>query len=467
MGALLFGALVSAQSVDPLPYDSIANPLSKLPATDTSVQGASDLKNMVLSPLRVNQAGYRLVDVQDGLANFYFIGNAPPLFTVKTLDGASVGTGTFVSKGVTTTGSVKADRVVSAERSPNLMMKGYPKTSNTSSGTVYEGILPPTLPAGKYVIEVGANKSAPFVVSPNLYGMVRDATLKFYGIQRSGTLADETGLPVDTLYSPSWFRSKPSHVWDGWLFDTAGTGAAKYKYKGALSGGWYDCGDHLKETRTQSFALAMLGILASTMPQKDADHYGFNHKDTRRTDGVPDMVRELKWGSNFAIKAWKLAGGSAMQPSNLRLSVGDFKDHEWWGQPQFQDAVGPDRGGKRIRTTRKDWGSGSLADWAAGLAFASRLWRPYDRTGWSDTALQASKAFYALAKSTNALESTPAYSGETKTNDDLGLAATALLWATGEKSYLSEIVYTTGLPSGAGGVCGGSQEGDFPASNLI
>ncbi len=468
-----------AVQADPMPYDSIAHPLQAAAISDTSVQTRVDIANLVMSPVRVNQAGYRLVDVQEGRAQFYVVGpGSLPTFEVQDLQGITVANGSLSSTGLTATGQVKSERVIDAARSPNPMYRGYPKTGLTSTGVVWVGTIPATVPAGKYKIKLPTGAvSAQFVVSPNLYGMVRDATIKFFGIQRSGSLADETGEITDTLYSPSWFRSKPAHTWDGWNIDTTGAGAAKYRWKGKLTGGWYDCGDHLKETRTQSFALAMLGSIAATMPEKDADSYGFNHNDTRaasgvgRSDGIPDIVREARWGAHFAIKAWKIAGGtmagSTIDSTKLYLSVGDFgKDHGWWGQPQNQDVVVPDRGGRQNRPARTDYGSSSLGDWAAGLAFVSRLYRPYDRTGWCDTALKAARDLYELAKKVNRLESSPAYNGESISQDDMAMASTALFWATREKKYLDETILTPGLPNGKGGTCGSNQAATFPGSHF-
>jgi hypothetical protein len=435
-----------------LPFDLIANPLLKAP-TGTDLQLEGDLKNLQPGAVRVNQAGYRLGDVRAGRARFLAIAATSP--GTATLKGPGTDrTIELSSLNATVSSQVKIRASNSAiSVSGGDTKTGYPKTGTTVAGTVYQGTLPSDLPPGTYTIQVGSDVSQSFVVSPKVYGMVRDASLMFFGVQRSGE-------------GESWFHPA-SHLWDGWLFDTTGTKVSKDAYKGALSGGWYDCGDHLKETRTQSFALAMLGVTAATLPDQDADRFSFNHSASG-TDGIPDVLRELKWGADFAIKAWNLAGGSSFRKDSLFLSVGDYgSDHGWWGRPEEQDDLASSRrGNRRERTIRKDWGSGSLADWAAGLAFASKLWKPYDRTGWSDSALKVAQDFYSLAKTTNKLESSPAYSGESKVSEDLALAANALFWATKSLSYLQDLAYTTGMPNGAGGTCGSSQAATFPASSF-
>ena len=65
---------------------------------------------------------------------------------------------------------------------------------------------------------------------------------------------------------------------------------------GTMTGGWFDCGDHLKESMSMSYATAMLGLLSAALPDSDADHYGKNHNDTYLTDGVPDVLYETKMG---------------------------------------------------------------------------------------------------------------------------------------------------------------------------
>ena len=217
---------VALASADPMPYDSIGNPLNKLPATDKTIQGRGDTLNMTLDRVRVNQAGYRQRDVAEGYAKFYCVGCTGSSFSVVNASGLSVGSGSLVSKGGSVSGQITAYTSNSAEHAHNGegdWKKGYPMTGATVSGALTQGILPKTLPVGKYVIRVGADSSAPFVVSDNVYGMARDAALKFFGVARSGDYE-------------SWFHPA-SHMWDGWLYDSAAKNAdGSYKYKGALKG---------------------------------------------------------------------------------------------------------------------------------------------------------------------------------------------------------------------------------------
>jgi hypothetical protein len=432
---------LGAAFADPMPYDSIGNPLNHVPATDRTVQLKGDSLNIVLNRVRVNQAGYRKMDVAAGYAKFYCVGCVGSTFTVRDASGASAGTGTLTSKGVTVSGKYTAYASNSAEHAYNGdgdWKKGYPLVGNAVSGALTQGILPANLATGRYTIRVGADSSVPFIVSDNVYGMARDAAIKFFGVARSGDYE-------------SWFHG-PSHMWDGWLYDSAAKNTdGSYKYKGALKGGWYDCGNHLKEARTNSYPLATLGMLAATMPEKDADQYALNQSITSSTDRIPDVLREAWVGAQYVFNSWRLAKGKA---SDMYLSVGDLSwDFAWWGRPENHDAVlNLTRGGRRERVLKRDWGSASMADFAAGMAFLSRLYRPYDKPH-ADSALVIAKAMYETAKTANKKEESEDYTADNFAFDDLGLASVALLWATGESKYLQEAVFTKGLSDGVGGIC--------------
>jgi len=437
-------ALVASAFADPMPYDSIGNPLNKLPATNRFIQRKGDSLNVVPNRVRVNQAGYRQRDVAAGYAKFYYVGTGIA-FDVVNMAGSKVASGTLAPKGgVTVSGQINPYASNSAEHANNGegdYKTGYPMTGTVVSGTLMQGVLPATLPTGKYIIKVGADTSVPFVVSDNVYAMARDAAIKFFGVARSGDYQ-------------SWFHPA-SHTWDGWLYDTTAKNAdGTFKYKGTLTGGWYDCGNHLKEARTNSYPLAALGMLAATMKEKDADRFALNQNNTLRTDGVPDVLREAWVGAQFVFNSYRLAKGKT---DSMILTVGDMgPDFGWWGRPENQDAVeSPRRGGRHERVLLRNWGSASMSDFAAGLAFISKLYKPYD-PAFADSALTIAKAMYETAKSANKADAMQDYSADNTVFDDLGLAATALLWATRDTKYLNEIIYTTGLPNGKGGTCGSS-----------
>ena len=401
IATLLLIVPLTAQIVsDPLPYAPIANPLP-----DTLNQLKRDSLNLKISRVRVNQAGYRVGDAK----YFYYIATTAPS-TYRAIDlatGTIAATGALVSTGATSSGQLH----IRASNNAQLMGGGdtrYIMDSQIIDGTVYEGKLP-ALPVGRYRVVVASDTSAKFVVDDRIYSWVKDAVLKFFGINRCGP-------------SNSWFH-KDCHVQDG------------------VTGGWHDCGDHLKEAQTQSFALAMLGLTAAALKDRDADHYGRNQANTVLTDGVPDILYEARLGAEFVINSYAAAGQVV---SAMNTSVGNFgMDHSWWGRPEYQDLMPTDRGGP-LRELRNEVGANVCGRFAAGMAFTAKLYEPYD-AAFSTKALSIAKALYAYGKAHQTASSSSAYSGESSIYDDMGLAAIALLWATRDTMYKFDLLYNTAI----------------------
>lgn len=402
---LLAGAprTASAQAGGPLPYAAIANPLP-----DTMDQLYRDSLNIKFSKIRVNQAGYRAADKKF----FYAVGATGTSFQVLNEAKAPVASGTLTATGKSTSGQLSIRANLNAFKPRNTR---YTMASPVYAGAVSEGEIP-AVPPGRYRIAVGADTSAPFVVDDKVYSWVKDALLKFYGINRDGN-------------ADSWFHPA-SHMKDGPGGD------------GSLTGGWFDCGDHLKESMSMSYATSMLGLLSAAMSDRDADHYGKNQNDTYRTDGVPDILYETKIGTDFYLKSYDLAKGD---PAKMYTSIGAFGgDHGWWGQPQFQDGLPPERGGP-VRELRIEVGANIMGRLAAGFAFFSKQYAPFDKP-YADRCLAASKKFYEYGKAHfKASGSSGAYPTETSINDDMAMAAVALLWATRDTTYKYDLIANPAL----------------------
>ena len=398
---------VSAQLTnDPLPYAPIANPLP-----DTIDQLPRDTLNLIFSPIRLNQAGYRPQDTK----YFYYLGSAST-FTVINDAGTTVGNGTLRSIGLSTSGQLE----IRASNNAQLVSGGdtrYIIESPEYSGPLSEGIIP-DLPSGTYRIVVGSATSHPFVIDERVYSWVRDALLKFYGVNRCGD-------------SQSWFHP-PCHL------------------KDAVTGGWHDCGDHLKEGATMSYTAAVLGLAAAAFADHDADVYSANQGITQVTDGIPDILYEAKHGADFILRSYDRANG---QVGAMVTSIGGFgnegcgDDHMWWGRPENQDMMPMDRGGPP-RCARNEPVSTYLGKYAANLAFVSRQYRPYD-AAYADRCLEAAKAIYAFTKPRMDDTSTSAYNGANSVHDDLAFGCLALLWATGERQYLDELCFDKTIGSSA------------------
>jgi hypothetical protein len=433
---LLFSSLIFAQQEQPVPYERIKNRLQEEMRANAeryqwcidnvlvpdqmapdephmdSIQVYGDCMNTLISPIKVNQSGYL---PNDPLKEFYYVGSASS-FEVIDENGEVISTGNFSSAG----GSI-AEPVFEAMASNWAGGVGgadvkYTMSATGAGGVVQVGNIPDGLDSNQnYRIRVGSDVSADFAVHSKVYTWVRSALVKFMGINRSGD-------------SESWFHP-PSHTLD------------------EIQGGWYDCGDHLKEAPTQSYALAMLGLVAAVYKDRDADFYAYNQGNTINTDGVGDILREAKHGADFVIESYNHAGG---EPSAMITSVGSFGyDHLWWGQPQFQDVVPTNMGGAP-RESRNDIGANILARYAAGTAFVGALYKELDPNNpYGQQAIDIAKDIYAYAVADieNVVQ-TMAYQGENTSYDDLILAAIALLWATEDEQYKFDLVENTALGTG-------------------
>ncbi len=441
--------------VGSMPKDYVANGF----VPDTLNQAFLDARNLRIGRIRVNQAGYL---TEDAYKHFYYVSKdskCGDTYSVVDLNDNEVAKdGKFTSTGHTTESSWK---IVAATDAATNNQNRYTASAVGPSGTVCEGFLSEmSLPTDQRLrIKVGKEYSSTFIISDRVYSMVRDATIKFYGINRSGN-------------SESWFH-KPSHTKDGGGSfvngQGEGSGVTGFTAKeGALQGGWYDCGDHLKESQTQAYAFMVLAVMAASNPDRDDDNYAYNHGETVNTDGVPDILREAKHGADFFLRAFAFADGVV---DNMAVSVGNFgADHGWWGRPENQDALPTTvtgRGGPHERDIRLgELGSNISGQIAAGLAILSKDYATYDKD-FADSCLMVAEKMYDFAKNLKLKEkslgpgtydggkkyvfntkadgwSSAAYNGNNESHDDLAIAAVALHYATYEKTgkmdYLNDAV---------------------------
>lgn len=415
---------------------------------DTLDQAYFDAINTKISPIRVNQAGYLK---SDKVRQFYYVGNAKD-FEIVDADGKSLSTKVTGTLTATTTETASNWTIVAGTNATTNDQQRYKVEFTGPSGIIQVGNIPQNVPTEKRLrIKVGDEISSTFIVSDDVYTMAKDATLKFFGIQRSGN-------------SESWFHG-PSHTKDGGgAITTAGDTTSSFDASraGSLAGGWYDCGDHLKESQTMAYAFMTLAVMHATNPGKDVDHYDYNQGEFVKTDGVPDVLREAKHGADFFLKAYEFAKGVV---DDMPVSVGSFgSDHGWWGRPEAQDylptdnsSVATDRGGPAARIVRLgELGSNISSDIAAGLAILSKDYAKYDKK-FADSCLVVAEKMYAFAKdlaqgktfkNNKTTFSSPAYNGNNEFTDDLALASVALLYATGKKDYADDMIRTTELFKG-------------------
>ena len=363
---------------------------------DTLNQAYIDALSLKVGNIRVNQAGYLTNDPEK---QFYYISASceTATYSVVDLDGNELAKdGKFTATGDNST-SIRT-------------LKAYANYCTDTRYTVNLAIPTTKLCAGKLAdmaslptdkrlrIKVGKEYSSTFIVSDKVYSMVRDANLKFFGVQRSGD-------------SESWFH-KASHVHD------------------SIPGGWYDCGDNLKVSSTMGYAFLMLSLLSATNPERDEDHYAFNHNETVKTDGIPDMLREARHGAEFFLRSYEYAKGDI---KDMIVNIGDADDHNYWNRADNMESMTP----APARPVLHGVGPGMSAQIAAGLALLSVRYAAYDST-FADSCLKVAEKLYGYAKEhfgePDVCIDLYSCSSHSKYIDALAMAAIALHYATYEKT---------------------------------
>ena len=373
--------------------------------SDSLDQAYIDALNLKVSNIRVNQAGYLPSDPEK---QFYYTTSdkcEDVSYTVVDLDGKKVAKG-----GALTSTDAPADYKRSVRAYSNATIGRYTVELAESAKFVCIGKLAEVvgLPNDQRLrIKVGKEYSSTFIISENVYSMLRDATLKFFGAQRSGD-------------SESWFHG-PSHE------------------KDTIPGGWYDAGDYLKVGPTMTYAFMMLSALATLHPERDTDHYAYNHSETVKTDGIPDILREARHGAEFFLRSYEHAEGDF---KDMAVTIGNIDfDHQLWDRPENMDS----RADAPTRPLVHGIGPKFSGAIAAGLAFLSKSYATYDKT-FADSCLKVAEKLYAYGKANKDAEEicgNVGYSCTRGPHDNLAMAAIALHYATYETSkkmdYLTDL----------------------------
>ncbi len=246
-------------------------------------------------------------------------------------------------------------------------------------------------------------------------------TTRFYGAQRSGQ-------------GPNW-------ILDGTAFPTSFTSDA---YNGTdVSGGWFDCGDHVMFGQPQSWASYVLAVSLSTFTNGWHDFYTGDYTDFKakgnytRTggtpNGLPDLLEELRYEADYLVKA-------AISNTQFVHRKGDGDaDHSYWVNAGKMSTLTKIQGGgaRDIIVDASD--AYTPGFFAATLAVMARV--DPDATRRS-TYLAAALKAYAYAKSHTGVASSQSYYNSTwwdgRWADGPFNAALQLWLTTGENTYKTD-----------------------------
>lgn len=296
-------------------------------------------------------------------------------------------------------------------------------------------------------------------LSVNEYKKALWMTTRFYGGQRSG---DNNWLVYN--YLPSGLNA--SLTGKCFINDQDIDG-----YN--LSGGWHDCGDHVKFGQTEFYSAYMLLKGYAEFPAGYDDYYSYNYsgyissgkwnweENSHNPNGIPDILDEVKHATDFFIKC--------TQSSNVfYYQVGQgVPDHVFWYTAVKMQTLTKTNGGQ-TRTVYKNPADASMASFCgATLALMSRVYRKFDPP-YADLCLQHARYAYDYAKAhpgvTGAGDGS-FYGPNDNWKDDYASLCAELFWATGTTTYKNEaLAFSVAYDAGFGADIYGKNYG-FDYSN--
>ena len=219
-----------------------------------------------------------------------------------------------------------------------------------------------------------------------------------------------------------------------------------------LVGGWFDCGDNVLFGQTFFYSAYMLAKAYDVFPTGFHDLYdGTDYSDYvesgdwsingGKPNGIPDLLEELKYATDWIIKATPDANNFYYQKGN----GGGSDDHKLW----ITSATLPRSDGgesDKPRPVCKNPNDGAMASFAAAtLAVMSKIYHKYDAT-YAAKALTHAKNAYAYAKPRKNQGAATCFGNfygamdANKVPMVFHIAASEMYKITGESTYLSDML---------------------------
>ncbi|MFN6943626.1 MAG: glycoside hydrolase family 9 protein [Cytophagaceae bacterium] len=269
-------------------------------------------------------------------------------------------------------------------------------------------------------------------------------TTRFYGAQRSGdnnwTVHNHLPAGVNAALTGRCFRA------DG----VAGRD---------LSGGWHDCGDHVKFGQTQFYSAYILLKGYAEFKQGYDDFYSYAYNGYKAAGNwtyegsghdpncIPDVLDEMKHATDYFLKVIPNA-------TNFYYQVGRGGcpgDHCRWETAVRMQTNNVGNGGNNdtgvgsgpLREVYSNPADASMASFCgATLALMSRMYRQFD-AAYADLCLQHAIHAYTYAKANPGTVGSAGggqYPANSDWRDDLATLCAELYWATGNNAYRTEAI---------------------------
>ena len=260
---------------------------------------------------------------------------------------------------------------------------------------------------GTYSIKVGGQElRKDLKIAPNTYEDVTKASLKWYYYQRASMALEES-------YAGQWKRAAGHTNASVQLHNSTGESGSINSSKG-----WYDAGDYGRYIVNSGITTYTLLSLFEHFPE-----YFKTLKWNIPADGtLPDLLAEIKYNLDWMLTMQASDGGVYHKLTSLGFP----------GDVMPADDIDP------IYVIGK--GSAATFDFAAVMAVAARVYKPFDAT-YASTCLEAAKKAYAWgAQNPNKAYSNPngvqtGEYGDKWLGDEKEFASTELFVSTGDASY--------------------------------
>lgn len=218
-----------------------------------------------------------------------------------------------------------------------------------------------------------------------------------------------------------------------------------------LSGGWNDCGDHVKFGQTQYFSgYTLLKAYAEFKAGFDdyySDVYSGYHNLGNYTweggkgipNGIPDVLDEVKHATDYFIKCAKSNTEFYYQVGNGG-SGGTGGDHTHIVTSVLSQTLANNEGGQVRPIGKNPKGSAMASFCSAALALMSRVYEPFDPAYAAKCLTHAGYA-YSYASNNKGAAGTAFngfYSANSNWQDSYVIMCSEMYWATGISSYRTE-----------------------------
>ena len=281
-----------------------------------------------------------------------------------------------------------------------------PVDAKEADETVYQGDFSDFGTPGRYVVKISNDEeSYPFTIGEGVYDdLLKDVFLFFYK-QRCGCEVKEEIVGA--------IAHGPCHTDDAQIYGT--------KDYINVTGGWHDAGDYGRYIVAGAETVADMLMAYEDFPELwKSDSIGIPESG----NGVPDILDEARYELDWMLKMQDPASGGVYH----KVSCIDFPGYVMPQDETKKLVVAP----ISIAAT---------GDFAAVMAMASRVYRPFDEE-FADKALEVAKKAWEYIEANPNMEGfknppeihTGEY-GDDKIEDERCWAAVELLKVTGEQKY--------------------------------